>query len=320
MRSKRLTVGLVAFGLAASLFPADAISQRPLQLSDPFYWNESARRTFFDRYAVTGEISSRPSRTLKQQGLPWSNGLNFRMRFDSELTRWLDLGAIVDAVGTSTARTVSLKWLVFKYYRYIEEVNADYAIRLAVDPSSDGRVGFPQVDLAFLYTEPLLPILMSDFSIGFRRVNVGSLTLAPAVKSTQSVSFSTQNRTQLSGMRAIGTEIHGMMSYHLLLDPAGSSFFLNLLIEAGTYDLIETVIVSGRGGNIDSSVEFSNGGAEPVSARGGAFWTRLGVEYSRPWFLVSPFVAVPLTQWVPDNAADSWQRARFHVGLQLTVR
>ena len=317
-----LSLGLLmGILLGISLTARDAAAQRPFRLSDPFYRDETARRTFFDRYALTGEVSYRSAGTVQGDGLPASDdNLAFRFRFDYELARSLDLSAIFDAVGEAGARRVSLNWLVIKYYRYIEEANSDYAFRLAVDPAADGRVGFPQVDLAFLYTSPLSPVLTTDFALGLRRVNIGYLQLTPPPEIQPGGSFVIRPRPQLLGTRALGTELHGMMNYNLLFDPAGSNLFVNLLVQAGAYDLIETLITSNSGGSLSDVVEASDEGGEKVSFRGGTFWTRFGVEFNRPSYQFSPFLAAPLKQWTPDTENGDWPQARLHFGVQFTLR
>ena len=314
-----LLLGILLF---VGFLPQDAVGQRPFRLSDPLYRGETARRHFYDRYALTGEVSYRSAGSIQGDGLPASNSdLAFRFRLDYELAKRLDLSAIVDAVGAAGARRVSLSWLVLKYYRYIEESNSDYAIRLAIDPSSDGRVGFPQVDLAFLYFSPLSPILTTDFAIGLRRVNIGYLQLTPPPQIAPGESFVVRPRPQLLGTRALGTELHVMMNYNLLFDPAGSNLFIDFLGEAGAYDLIESQIVSSRGGdigdlegNVDESTE------DKIAFRGGTIWARFGIEFKRPSYQISPFLGAPLKQWTPEENADEWPKARFHFGVQFTLR
>ncbi len=316
--SLALWLGLL-IGLSIPL--QDAAAQRPFRLSDPFYRGETARRTFFDRYALTAEVSYRSAGAVQGDGLPASsNDLAFRFRFDYELAKRLDLGAIFDAVGGSGSRRVSLNWLVVKYYRYNAESNSDYAFRLAVDPSSDGRVGFPQVDLAFLYTSALSPLLTTDFALGLRRVNIGYLQLTPPPPIPADGNFVIRPRPQLLGTRALGTELHGMMNYNFIFDPAGSNLFVDLLVEAGTYDLVETLLEANTGGNLADAVEGSEETGDKTSFRGGTFWSRFGVEFNRPSYQFSPFLAVPVQQWTPDADTGDWPQARLHFGVQFTIR
>ncbi len=317
-----LSLGLlVGILLGLSLTAQDAEAQRPFRLSDPFYRNETARRTFFDRYALTGEVSYRSTGTNQGDGLPTSNNdLAFRFRFDYQLAKWLDLSAVFDAIGGAGARRVSLNWLVLKYYRYIEESNADYAFRLAVDPSSDSQVGFPQVDFAFLYTSPLSPVLTTDFAIGLRRVNIGYLQLTPPAEIPADGNFVIRPRPQFLSTRALGTELHGMMTYNLLFDPAGSNLVHNFLAEAGAYDLLESIVQSNKGGTLADVVDAPEGAGEKTEYRGGVFWARFGVEFNRPNYQFSPFLAAPLKQWTPDADSGDWPQARLHFGVQFTLR
>src|SRR5690606_13715257 len=95
--------------------------------------------------------------------------LGFRLHY--RLTERVDLNAFWDAAGTSTGRTIVLSWVGAKYYWTVDQT--DYAFRLAVDPASDGRVGFPQLDVAFISTRALTPLFSTDFAVGVRRVRKG---------------------------------------------------------------------------------------------------------------------------------------------------
>lgn len=317
----------LALFLTVGLAPDDAVAQRPYRISDPFYRSETARRVFFDRYALTGEISYRSAGTVRDDGLtPASSDLALRFRFDYQLAARFDVGAIFEAVGGSGGRELGVSWIVLKYYRHIEE--ADYAFRLAVDPSSDGRVGFPQVDLAFLYTSLLSPLLSTDFALGVRRVNIGYAQLVPAEPLPPDGSFVMRPQAGLRATRALGTELHAMMNYNLIFDPAGSNLFVGLLGEGGQYDVLQSEIDdSGFGLRTPSSLNEVQENAEAQQAerktpyRGGALWARAGIELQRPSYRVSPFVSVPIQQWNPDAADEGeWPQARLHVGVQLMLR
>ena len=95
---------------------------------------------------------------------------------------------------------------------------------------------------------------------------------------------------------------------------------MNLLVQAGAYDLIETLITTNSGGSLSDVVEASDEGDEKVSFRGGTFWTRFGVEFNRPSYQFSPFLAAPLKQWTPDTEDGDWPQARLHFGVQFTLR
>jgi len=323
--TRPLCLGLL-LGVMVGMLATDAAAQRPFRLSDPFYRGETARRHFFDRYALSAEVSYRSAGSVQGDGVPASNNdLAFRFRFDYELAKRLDLSAIFDAVGDAGARRVSLSWLVVKYYRYLEESDSDYAFRLAVDPSSDGRVGFPQVDLAFLYTSPLSPLLTTDFALGLRRVSLGYLQLIPPAEIQQGQSFVVRPRPQLLGTRALGTELHMMINYNFLFDPAGSNLFITFLGEAGAYDLIESAIQANDRGGFSVTESSAVDGSMPqeeegtTGYRGGTIWARFGVEFNRPSYQVSPFLGVPLKQWAP-NTGDDWPVARLHFGFLFVLR
>lgn len=315
-----LRLGLLC-GVLLGLLTQDAAAQRPFRISDPFYRSETARRDFYDRYALTGEVSYYSAGTLESDVPASSNDLAFRFRFDYELAQRLDLGAVFDAVGEAGARRVTLSWVVLKYYRYLEESNSDYAFRLAVDPASDGRVGFPQVDLAFVYTSPVSPVVMSDFAIGLRRVNIGYLQLIPATEIPDGGNFVVRPQPQLLGTRALGTELHVMMNYNLHFDPAGSNLYVNFLGEAGAYNLVESTIQAGNDGQLKAETSGNAGEEEAkMSYRGGTIWVRFGVEFNRPSYQLSPFLGTPLKQWTPDADDTEWPRARLHFGVQLMLR
>lgn len=323
---RSLSLGLLlGLLLGLGLLPQDAAAQRPFRLSDPFYRGETARRHFFDRYALTGEVSYRSAGTFQGDAVPASNSdLAFRFRFEYELARRLDMGAIFDAAGGAGTRRLSLSWLVLKYYRFVEETNSDYAFRLAVDPSSNGRMGFPQVDLAFLYTSLLSPVLSTDFAIGMRRVNVGYAQFIPPEPLGEGDSFVIRPRPTVLFTRALGTEMHLLLNYNLHFDPAGSNLFVDFLGEFGSYDVVEAALEANTGLNLadlgsGEGMGQDDAEEETSSYRGGTVWMRFGVEFQRPNYRLSPFLGAPLQQWTPETI-DDWPEARLHFGFQLTLR
>ncbi len=84
---RSLSLGLLlGLLLGLGLLPEDALAQRPFRLSDPFYRGETARRHFFDNYALTGEVSYRSAGTFQGDGVPASNNdMAFSFRFDYDL-------------------------------------------------------------------------------------------------------------------------------------------------------------------------------------------------------------------------------------------
>lgn len=328
-RSARL--GLLTGLLVLCVWPQGAAAQRPFVSADPFYRSETARRAFFDNLAVTGELSYRPSGFIQSDGVPAisDDPLALSLRLDYQLARHFDLSGIFDAIGGSGGRSITLSWVVLKYYRYLED--ADYAFRLAADPSSDGSSGFPQIDLAFLYTSILSPTLSSDFALGVRKVNLAYGQLAPAEESTfpDGGRFVYRPRDfDIIFTRALGTELHLMMNYNAHFDPAGSNVFLTILAEGGRYSLFESTlgeneVSPGVVGNSSLSTQAIQDLAEEepeteTDYRGGVLWLRAGFEFSRPSYQVSPYVSAPVKQWMPSGG--EWPESRFHVGVRLMLR
>ncbi len=294
-----------------------ASGQRPFRLYDPFYRDESARRTFYDGYALTAEASYRPAGFIQGNGdLPSPNAdpLALSLRFDYELSSRLDLGFLIDAVGGTAGRQLTVNWVTLKYFRTVD--TQDYAFRLAVDPSADGQVGFPQMDLGFLYTSLVSPTLSTDFGFGVRRVRIGFQKFvrldAVPIDPEDPLVTSQPPEQDVIRTRALGWEMRLMTTYNLLFDPAGSNLFVTFLGEAGRYDLIE--LGSVREDVVDET-------AEPASRRvfrGGVAWVRTGIELERPGFQFAPYLAVPMAQWAPSEG--QWPSARLHVGVRFMLR
>jgi hypothetical protein len=297
---------------AASLAPATGAAQGAFQTLDPFYQDESARRDFFGGLAVSGEIGYRPASLLQpaSEGQATSGGLALSAQLDYALHPQVDLSAIVDLSGGVGRGPVGLSWVVVKPYWHNE--STDYALRIAVDPVSEGSLGFRQTDVAFLSTASLSPTLTHDLAFGLRRVRTGYETRAlEEVDGGGSVS-------ELIGdgerVRVLGQELHGAWGYNVLFDPAGSRLSFQLLAEAGDYKLLST-----------SSAPPLNPEAEGSEARvrGGVGWLRAGIELNRPSYLLAPFVTVPLATWAevrgePVRHGPRPDRARF--GVRLTLR
>lgn len=315
--SYRRSVVLIVVGLI-TLSGVNVHAQRPVRTFDPFYRGETASRMFFDRYAVTAEISYRPAGFLQNddissQAVPStaSDPLGLNLRFETRLATGFDVGFFIDAAGNTAGRSLSLSWLTLKYYGRQE--NVDYAIRLAVDPASDGRSGFPQTDLAFLYAVSLSPELRSDFAVGIRRVQLGFQQIVATeptlIDPDDSIVSPPGPGRTIRRSRAHGWEVHMMTGYSLVFDPAGSNMFVTLIGEGGRYGLVEwTVDEVVDGEQMRTTTEF----------RGGVVWVRSGLEFDRPGYQVSPFLSLPLKQWAP--ADDDYPRARAHVGIRLMIR
>ena len=286
---------------------------------DPFYRDETARRTFFDRYAFTAEVSFRPVSPLQTEGL--ATGLDpfgLSLRFDYQLAQRFDLSVLMDAAGSASGRKLSVNWVALKYYRTVE--TRDYAFRLAVDPSFDGRSGFPQMDLAFLYTSFMTPTLSTDFGIGVRRVRIGYQqiinTPPPVIDPDDPIITPPPSTREVIRTRAIGWEMHLMMNYNLLFDLAGSNLFVTLLGEGGTYDLVEW---SPEDSNTPNPGNLNEEDARStLTFRGGVLWARTGLDWERPNYQLAPFLGVPLLQWAPNDG--EWPTARLRVGVRFMLR
>lgn len=311
---------LLALGAGAAL-PAHA--QRPFHVYDPFYRSETARRAFHEAYAVSGEVSYRTAGSAEGGASALApDPLGLALRLDYALTDYLEAGVIVDAAGTGSARAMRWSWVVLTYHR--SEGFDDYAFRLALDPDSDGRVGFPQADLALIASSVLSPRVSSDFVIGARRVQRGYQQYEALGEVAADPLAGPQPTYALHNARALGYEANLMVTYNLHLGPSGSKAYLGVLGQHGEYRLhrspdpdpvVEAVLAS--------SARFdADGGAPPLATdqvqrfRGGVLWVRPGLEYHRPHYRLTPFLNLPLVQWNPRDG----QRARPHVGVQLMLR
>lgn len=322
-----IVFGVILFALAA--LPATVDAQAPYRVYDPFYRGETARRAFFDGYALTTELAYRASGSIQDgRQNPTADLLGLSFRIDYELGSNLDVSAIIDAATSIAGRKLTLQWLALKLYRRVEYT--DYAFRLAVDPSIDGRVGFPQMDLAFLSTSLLAPNLSSDYALGIRRVRMGyeQLLREPIDERVGDQTLFAPN--DIVYTRALGWEAHFMMQHSLLLNPARSNVFVSLLLDVGRYDLLETSLRSAdasvrallveNGKLVADDVTLDGEHARDGGARtyrGGVAWVRTGFEYNRPAYQVHPFVSVPLTQWAPN---ESGIRSRISLGVRLMLR
>lgn len=328
-----LLAGMIVL-VAWSAMPADAWAQRPFRIYDPFYRSETARRAFYDGYAFTTELSYRSPGSVQdgQQTFgPDLLGLSFRL--DYQFAPHFDVSGIVDAARSNSGRVLSLKWLALKYYQTVE--NTDYAFRLAVDPSIDGRVGFPQMDLAFISTSLLAPNFSSDYALGVRRVRFAYEQLRRNDVDDQPVTVpAAPLANDIVFTRAIGWELHFMMQYSVLLNPARSNVFLSMLVDVGQYNLLESSLSEAEAEARSVSpqvspqhVAFAMRSGDPVvdeaeelaeEFQGGVVWVRTGMEYNRPSYQVMPFLSIPITQWMPSDS-QQW-RSRVNLGIRFTLR
>lgn len=311
-RVRTWPMGIAALAFLVVGVP-DAVAQRPFPVHDPFYRSETALRTFHDGLAATGEVSYGRDVSSNIGSSTPSLGLSFRLHY--MLSRRIDLNAFWDAAGTATGRTIVLSWVGVKYYWSVDSF--DYAFRLAVDPASDGRVGFPQLDAAFISTKTFSPVFSSDFAVGMRRVRKGFRQFVPAEPTLTDggpIVVAPNSASQFIDTRAMGMELHFMWSYNLIFDPAASNLFVSVMGEGGQYSLFETEFGGNSGPAVTASADDDELGE--TDYRGGVVWMRSGIEYNRPSYQVLPFMSVPLKQWAPEND----DKSRMQLGLRLMLR
>ena len=289
----------------------EALAQRPFPVSDPFYRSETARHVFHDGVAVAAEVAYRSSALAPTDGVAASmSPLSVGFRVHYALTRQVDLNAFWDAASTSTGPTIMLSWVGLKYYWSID--HSDYAFRLAVDPGSDGRVGFPQLDMAFLSTKALTPSISTNFAIGLRRVRKGFREFVPAVVALDpeaSIDDLMEVQARFIDVHAIGMELHFMWNVNTIFDPARSNLFATLKGEGGQYQLIQTDRLK------STSTSTGDDDTGQSDYRGGTLWLCSGIEFNRSSYQVIPFVGVPFKQWAPDGG-----RALMQVGFRFMLR
>lgn len=314
--------------LCAFLLPSLSFAQRPFLLHDPLYRSEQSQRAFFSGYAITAEVAYRNAGSIQGEALqtlePNPLGLSFRL--DYKLAASMDMSAIVDAAGSTIRRGLSLSWLVFKYYERSE--TASFALRLAVDPSFDGRAGFPQIDVAWLSSSLLTPLSSTEFAFGIRRVRLGyeQWVISEPVLTNNfvlhdaEVGLNTRNDLDVIRTRALGWEIHMMLGYNVKFDPAGSNLFVSLLGQAGSYDLLETSEQEPllQQLTLAAAKEFKREVTTTSEYLGGIVWFRAGIEFNRPSYQILPFIGIPLQQWTPSSR--DWPRSKRQIGVRLMLR
>lgn len=313
----------------------DGLAQRPFRIDDPFYQDESARRSFFDGFALTAKLSYRPAGTLgaggaaplfalveAQEGFDRrgtvsaspAGGLGLSFNVDYEVAPQLDFSVVFEALGGASGNVATLSWLSLKQYWH--DNGTDYAIRLSFDPHptpTGGTIGLRQIDLAGILTSRVGRDVSFDMTGGVRRVRIGYERLladnTPIVVEETDVVGPT---TDVAFTRASGGEmrLQTQLNYHF--DQASSHFFVAALYEGGRYDLVENYLSAllGGGGRSDRS----------------HFWghvvrVRTGVRWNRPSYQLAPFISFPAADWKGGNdLLDGQGRQRTLVGLRLTLR
>lgn len=317
--SRPLRAAVLALLVGTSLWVPTGAAQGAFQTLDPFYQDESARRDFFGGLAVSGEVGYRAASLLQPavDGQASPGALALSAQLDYALHPQLDLSAIVDLSGGVGRGPVGLSWVVVKPYWHNERT--DYAVRIAVDPASEGSLGFRQTDIAFLSTASLSPILTHDLAFGIRRVRTGYDT--QPFGDEPGDSLLAQLAADGERVRVIGKELHGAWGYNVLFDPAGSRLSLLLLAEAGDYALLSASPPTGTPAPDGPGPDTPEVSEERV--RGGSGWLRAGLELNRPSYQIAPYVTVPLVTWAdvrgePVRHGPRPDRARF--GVRLTLR
>jgi hypothetical protein len=305
----RQRAALTALIALATTSPAAA--QGVLRTLDPFYQGESARRDFYGGLAVSGELAYRTADPLRPAGGSAApNDVALSVQLDYALLPQVDVAAVFDLSGGIGRGPTGLSWLIVKPYWFNDDT--DYAVRIALDPASEGGLGFRQTDVAFLTTTTHAPTVTSDFAIGLRRVRTGftadEAALEPEVLPGGPDPTGSAQLAAEGQVRVIGRELHATWGYNVLFDPAGSHLAIALLAEAGDYRMIPT----------SSDTE-----SDEERVRSGIGWLRAGLEWSRPSYQISPFLAIPLVTWAdvqgePVRNGPRPERTRF--GLRLMIR
>ncbi len=312
---KPLSQILLSIAFAASVFVPVVSAQVGFQTLDPFYQDESARRDFFSNVSVSGEVGFRTTSLLRPSS-DATSGLGAMVasaQIDYALMRQVDVSGIVDLTGGVGQGTIGLSWLVVKPYWHND--GTDYAIRIAVDPASEGSLGFRQTDVAFLSTSANSPNLISTFAIGVRRVRAGYDTSPVQAITGENPPIGTSNSllADIERTRIIGREFHASWGYSFVFDPSGSRIALALLGEAGDYTLLRPTAAN--------QVELASESEDKI--RSGMVWMRAGIELSRPTYKLAPYVSVPVVTWanVEGESVRHGPRAdKAEFGLRVTLR
>ncbi|GAB5536821.1 MAG: hypothetical protein Rubg2KO_30700 [Rubricoccaceae bacterium] len=313
----------LALGLAA---PVSA--QGAFQTLDPFYGGETAARSFFGEFALSGEVGYNDSDLIgpSDAGTPAGN-LSLSGRLDYALLPQVDLSLVADLSGGVGRGPLGVSWVVVKPYWHNDLT--DYAVRVAVDPASEGGLGFRRTDVAFLSSSTLGPTVTTDFAIGLRRVRTGYTetdvlnengidTSLPVVFSDPDgpVASSIRVASASDRIRVVGQELHGSWGYNVLFDPAGSRVMFGLVAEAGDYRLVSA--------NSFTNVDSEEDGEESTDRiRSGTGWARMGIEFSRPSYQLSPYISVPMVTWADDRGevrSFGPRPEKARLGLRLTLR
>lgn len=309
---------------ALVLVAVPAAAQGAFQTLDPSYGGETARRGFYGGFALSGEAAYRDADLLgtAEPGAPAPSDLSLSARLDYALLPQVDLALVADLTGAAQSGRMGLSWVVVKPYWHNE--GTDYAIRVAVDPVSEGGLGFRQTDVAFLSTTSLAPTVTSDLSLGLRRLRTGYTYTDPLLVEAADVERAPGDSRILVGdettvrSRVVGQSVRGAWGYNVLFDPAGSRLAFGLMAEAADYSIYRL-----EGDEFATADEGQSEDAPSDRVRSAVGWARAGVEFSRPEYQLAPFVSVPLVTWADvegESVRHGPRFAKLRVGLRVTLR
>ena len=310
-----LSLRRLAVAVAVACAAAPAAGQGGFVTLDPSYGGETARRAFYGGFAVSGEAALRGPGAA-DPGPAAAGALSLAARLDYAVLPQVDLAVVADLTGAARSGPLGLSWVVVKPYWHRERT--DYALRLAVDPASEGGLGFRQTDVTFLSTTALSPAVTNDFTVGARRVRTGySYASADDVAALAGPGAADAAPPDPRRERLVGQELRAGWGYNVLFDPAGSRLTVGVVGEGGAYSVVRSrVRTPDAAGDVADSEDVRR-------VRRAAAWVRAGVEFSRPSYQASPFVSVPVVSW--DNAGDGadvpgLRAPRVQFGLRLTLR
>ena len=315
---------LAICGLLAALVGASgpAQAQGTFQTLDPSYGGESARRAFYGGFALSGEAAYRDADLIGFAGTGALTDLALSARLDYALLPQVDLSLVADVSGAARNGGTGLSWVAVKPYWRGDGV--DYAVRVAVDPVSEGGLGFRQTDVTFLSTSALSPTVTSDVSIGVRRLRTGYDEAGPTAVVEPTTDLAFVGAPPLAAddggpvrSRLVGQSVRGSWGYSALFDPAGSRVSFGVLAEVGSYTVVQTR------GDGDAEVARPVVGGASDRVQSGVGWARAGLEFSRPAYQLAPFVSVPLVTWANvqgEPVRHGPRLEKFRVGLRVTLR
>ncbi|MGB3544426.1 hypothetical protein, partial [Rubrivirga sp.] len=309
--------------LAALVAVAPASAQ--FQTQEPSYGGETARRAFYGGFAVSGEAAYRDADLIGfSEQAPTDLALSARL--DYALLPQVDLALVADLTGATQAGRTGLSWVVVKPYWHNE--GTDYAVRLAVDPLSEGGLGFRQTDVAFLSSTALSPTVTSDLSLGLRRVRTGYSINAPDESADAEpviplagdgpIGYASQSAFQSDPTRSrlVGQSLRASWGYNVLFDPAGSRLTFGVVAEGGDYSVIETR-------DLEASADAPDVEVPSDRIRSGVGWIRAGLEFSRPSYQLAPILSIPVVTWADVQGRQERHGPRLEklrLGLRVTLR